>query len=678
MRPAANNLLDWAVKYAQGGWRIFPCEPRGKRPLCEHGVKEATADARTVRNWWRSRPDANIALATGRNATEDWGVEVLDVDGPDAERALAELEAKYEKLPVTLTAKTGKGRHLYFMPGQTQLRNTAGKLGSHLDIRAEGGYVILPPSLHESGRPYEWITRMKPVPWPAWIAELLADREPERGGDTGATGKIREGKRNSHLASLGGAMRRPGMSQSTIEKALLEENRLRCEPPLLEAEVRRIARSVGRYEPAKRQGASNPWDAAESVDSFLEGGDEGADFFDPEKRILARACVAEIFSPRGLGKSLYALWLAIQLARSGHRVMCVDRDNPRRVIRERLKAFGATGQLPNLKIISREKCPPLTNTAAWASFPYADYDVVIVDSLDSTAEGIGEQDSAKPSRAIAPLLDIARREDGPAVLILGNTIKSGAHSRGSGVIEDRADIVYEVRDATDFHPTGSKPWVEELPPAGVDSWTSRSSRRKQREKYRLAFVATKFRIGEEPEPFILEIDTTAEPWTVSDVTDQVDQEGAAVRQRKAKEKATRLDTAAQELRAEIARRVHAKEPCMRKRQDAEPFLMVEGIKLTRKEARDLLTDRHGRDWILQSSPEDKRTIHVMPLGKNETGGHISRPTEGAQIQGLDDSNCGRPLPEHTATFDTYDTRQTSGIAKPENVAETPNFLPGRK
>jgi hypothetical protein len=202
--------------------------------------------------------------------------------------------------------------------------------------------------------------------------------------------------------------------------------------------------------------STNPWGQAENLENFL-GGEDGADFLDPEKRVLARAAITEIFSPRGLGKSLYALWLALRLAQRSLRVLYIDRDNPRHVVRSRLKSFGAETAKAGLKVISREKCPPLTNSGAWAVFPYADYDVVILDSFDSAAEGVGEQDSARPSRAIAPILDIARRENGPAVLILGNTIKSAAHSRGSGVIEDRADIVYEVRDATQLHPSGSKP-----------------------------------------------------------------------------------------------------------------------------------------------------------------------------------------------------------------------------
>src|SRR5262249_36677945 len=120
-----------------------------------------------------------------------------------------------------------------------------------------------------------------------------------------------------------------------------------------------------------------------------------------------------------------------------------------------------------------------------------------------------------------PLLDIAHRADGPAILILGNTIKDGSHSRGSGVVEDRADICFEVRDATEIRPSGTKDWWHELPAAGAAAWGERATRRKRRDQYRLAFIATKFRVGEEPDPFVLEINLATEPWQLRNVTAEI-------------------------------------------------------------------------------------------------------------------------------------------------------------
>lgn len=165
---ALSKLGQAALAYARKGWPVFPCDVRGKKPLCDHGLKDATTDEETIGAWWKLWPNANIGHPTGERI-------VLDVDGAEGEAALAALGAQHGPLPETLTARTGKGRHLYFSRNGTQIRNSAGKLGPHLDIRGEGGYVILPPSIHDSGTRYEWLMRTHPASLPTWITQLLEE-----------------------------------------------------------------------------------------------------------------------------------------------------------------------------------------------------------------------------------------------------------------------------------------------------------------------------------------------------------------------------------------------------------------------------------------------------------------------------------------------------------------------
>lgn len=430
---------------------------------------------------------------------------------------------------------------------------------------------------------------------------------------------------------------------------------------------------LDRAAPFTQAPSSNPWDQAENLENFLVSGEDGADFLDSEKRMVARAAITEIFSPRGLGKSLYALWLALRLAQHGFRVLYIDRDNPRHVVRSRLKGFGAETTNAGLKVISREKCPPLTNSGAWAMFPYSNYDLVILDSFDSAAEGVGEQDSARPSRAIAPILDIARRENGPAVLILGNTIKSAAHSRGSGVIEDRSDIVYEVRDATQLHPSGSKPWLEELPPADAGAWVSRSSRRKQRTKFRLAFVASKFRLGQEPEPFIVDIDLGVEPWMVQDVTDEVDRDGSEARAQRVREHAEKIGKARVALAAEVGRRESAGEPPMLKDRDAIPFLMRAPHDLKRTDARDLIkTPENG--WVLSPVKGQKgHSVALLTPGKNEGSGGNTLITEPVKTRAKNAADFRRGHKHEAAEIDTSKTRIDSVLSERSVSAEPSTF-----
>jgi hypothetical protein len=339
-----------------------------------------------------------------------------------------------------------------------------------------------------------------------------------------------------------------------------------------------------------RPAGDDVWSRAMTAREFLAGDDPALDFL--VNRILSHGSLTTFYSPRGLGKTHVTYAFAVELARRRHAVLLLDRDNAKREIRRRLRAWGAA-ELEYLKVMTRDDVPPLTDAAAWREFPFGAYELVIVDSLDASTEGIGEQDSAKPARAIAPLLDIAHRADGPAILLLGNTIKSGSHGRGSGVLEDRCDIVFEVRDATDFQPSGTKPWWLELPPAGRDAWADRATRRKQRDRYVLAFVPSKFRVGVEPEPFAFEINLGAEPWSYREVTAEFDAAGEAARARAAAETAQAEEVLVERLADEVTGREVA---------DERPLTLGEAVAVlkeagaARNRARALLDEHLGRSW----------------------------------------------------------------------------------
>jgi AAA domain len=282
-----------------------------------------------------------------------------------------------------------------------------------------------------------------------------------------------------------------------------------------------------------------------------------------EYPLVARGVVVQWASPRGLGKSLAAQYVAVKLARQGKRVLYLDRNNPPRETKRRFRALEADG-LTTLTVATRTKIPPLTHAAEWAKFPVAGYDFIVIDSMNSTTEGIGEHDSAKPTKALAPVLDIARSPDGPGFLLLQNDVKSGLYARGVGSIEDMIDITFEVRDATDLKPTGTKDWWHELPSTDPSLWGARASRRKRRAIIRLAFVQSKFRIGEEPEPLCLEINMTETPWTIRDVTKEIIAGGEAEHIKVETDKATKVETATAGLVAEIERLATTATPCSRR------------------------------------------------------------------------------------------------------------------
>jgi len=329
------------------------------------------------------------------------------------------------------------------------------------------------------------------------------------------------------------------------------------------------------------------WKSAISVDAFLSSTD--ADVIYLVKNVIARESVTVLAAPRGLGKTHLACFWAILLARLGYRVLLIDRDNPKAEIKRRMRAWGASGLGAKLKVLARDEAPPLTDKAAWLAFPYADYDFVILDSISAATEGVEERDGGRAGAGLAPLLDAARR--GPAVLMLANTTKDGVKVRGSGTLSDRADIVFEVRDATDLKVDAKhSTWWDALPDCGEHAWSDRAKRRRRRDSYRLALVTSKFRLGEEPNPICFEIRHDTDPWTVEDVTQQLEEQLEAAKRAAADADQKKMDLAVAALIAKLP---------MPKNPDALQLLQDHG--LSRNEARRLLADRANRDWVVKGS-----------------------------------------------------------------------------
>ena len=198
----ALSLNEAALRYAEQGFPVFPCwwpigdscacgkadcSSASKHPIAKlapHGVKDATTDAATVSAWWKRYPQANIGLATGGRLV------VLDLDGSEALASIEAREQQLGQLPPTREATTGNGSHRYFLkPEERKVRNTAGEtgkrgLGPKLDTRADGGYVIAPPSVHHSGSLYSWTDTEAPLAElpEAWLA-FLEGASPKPAGE---------------------------------------------------------------------------------------------------------------------------------------------------------------------------------------------------------------------------------------------------------------------------------------------------------------------------------------------------------------------------------------------------------------------------------------------------------------------------------------------------------------
>lgn len=254
------EMLEWALRYVRLGWPILPL--RGKLPLTEHGSKDATLDEDQVRSWWAKWPNANIGVATGHVHF------AIDLDfKAGGDETWDTLRAGHEALPDTPTQITGTGsKHILYALPDFPVRNSQGKLGPGVDVRGDGGYIVVCPSIHpETKRRYEWdgiveIEQQTVAAAPAWLLLLLRESErrkaPEKIPDA-----IAEGSRNDLLFRRGAALRRAGLAADEIFDALMVMNRKRCKPPLPESEVRTIATSGARYTPEASVAAGDfvPW-----------------------------------------------------------------------------------------------------------------------------------------------------------------------------------------------------------------------------------------------------------------------------------------------------------------------------------------------------------------------------------------------------------------------------------
>lgn len=244
MQETLNSLplKDAALFYAQHGWPVFPLA--GKVPYkfltpgrMSHGHKDATTDPQTLQTWWAEHPKANIGLPTGNVS----GVIVLDMDVPEGYYNIQTLQKSYSPLPETRRVRTAHGGlHYYFQYPQDGHRypgavGLSGLIG--VDVRAEGNYVVLPPSRLVGRDYYQWANQEQEIAIaPAWLLTLLTQAEEQRHssqqdlGFASSTGqkwfrealdKAQEGNRNTTGFWLARMLRNDGLSKAQATRILL-------------------------------------------------------------------------------------------------------------------------------------------------------------------------------------------------------------------------------------------------------------------------------------------------------------------------------------------------------------------------------------------------------------------------------------------------------------------------
>lgn len=477
-----NHLLDAAIAYAQAGLPVFPlrairngrcacgrpnCDSPGKHPsdVIQSGLKDATTDIKTIKDWWSARPDANIGIRTGKES----GVIVVDVDGLAGEKALAEALGD---LPETWHSTTGKGHHYYFKHPGFPVRNRT-RLLPEVDIRGDGGYVVAPPSQHISGVTYSGI----PFPFPP-IAECSAAlirliQQPITTAPIPLVGPaIREGQRNDHLYRLARKLKYAKACPEAILASLVEENRHNITVPLPDEEVEFIA----RHAFTQRDRADFRSDDLKlvSYSSILRYELPPVDWVIDD--LIAARDRTVVYGEFGSFKSWLLLHLAIHIAAGQFwlgqfkiarpmSVLYVDEEMNQRTLRWRIKRLGMGAGLAHhdlpFKALSRagitfdeDGAETLLDLLKDNDF---DPDIIIVEALRRVIVGSESDavDVGKFWRHVEPIL-----RAGKTLIISHHMKKPGKADRSRDRASGSTDIIAGADSAFAINRTHGTPFIE--------------------------------------------------------------------------------------------------------------------------------------------------------------------------------------------------------------------------
>jgi hypothetical protein len=451
-----------AWRYHAIGWAVIPLEPRSKKPAVRWEVYQSrrTTDAE-VEAWFTPHGDVGIGIVTGHVS----GIVVVDADDDDAVRFLAE-RLKEDDGPGPPMVKTSRGAHLYYRVPDDERIPTIRNLAPGLDLKAEGSFVVAPPSIHPDGHRYRWLPRLGPrfdlPPLPEWARRLIRERNGKRDRGRVREGPIPEGQRNDTLTSRAGSMRSVGFSEAAIAAALKVENRDRCQPPLDDAEVEKIAASVARYPPGTSVATLEVVDGVTSrslpfrtaADLLAEGDTEPTWLWE---HFLALEAITLIAGWAKIGKSTLVAALVRALTRgeqllglSTRRTKVVYLTEERGVtFKPRARWFGWDDQvmiLPHHDAYGTSWESVVEQATAKALEIGAE--VLVVDTWAPWAGIRGDQENQTgvTEEKIAPLKRAAAQ--GLAVLIVAHHRKGGGEHgegvRGSSALIGQVDVFLEL------------------------------------------------------------------------------------------------------------------------------------------------------------------------------------------------------------------------------------------
>lgn len=289
MTAEPKTMKEWALYYADLGFAVFPLLPKTKKPAVTSGFKAATTNKELIEKWWNKNQNFNIGCATGSRSD---GLVVLDFDedeekGKHGYDVLKDWQKKHGNLPETCQSITGRGGYHFLYKDKTATHSSKNGLYEGVDIKAEGGYIVLPPSVHPNGNIYEWeqepeefgITQVD-----AAVKHFLKGDNQQPEGEYKPPFEMPEiipdGERVSTLVSLIASLcsnnNRRNMSIEAIKAAVRAENETRCVPALPEDELEKsVFPAIQRFlskQQKEDERIENGWKEHQTGKAVCDGG----------------------------------------------------------------------------------------------------------------------------------------------------------------------------------------------------------------------------------------------------------------------------------------------------------------------------------------------------------------------------------------------------------------------
>lgn len=448
------TTLDYAKYYISKGFSVIPIKRKDKQPSIAtwKEYQDRLPTDQELVEWFGDNSKHNIAIVTGKLSN----IVAADLD---SERAVE--FAKENSFPISPLSKTGKGYHIVYRY-KDGVRNFQKRDNlPDIDLRGDGGYIVVEPSIHPSGCQYQWVEGkgLDDLPF-AELPEIILSKSPEHKTPLKELYKgVPEGSRNDSLARLVGSW---GNDKLTFEECLENASLWNSKntPPLPEKEIERTVESI--FYKHQRQTSSDIRQKEITPEALLSSLLKWNDILTLNvkteyllDKLIPKGSITLFFGKGGIGKTSLALQISRAISEGlpfgdlqtiKTPIFFIDFENPLAVLKQRIEYIGHADDI-YVWHISNDPMPPRLDSKQWELYKQLPPGLFIFDTLRASHLS-DENNSQDMAIVIARLKEL--REAGFTILLLHHTPKGNEGIyKGSTALLDLVDHVVSLEAVRD-------------------------------------------------------------------------------------------------------------------------------------------------------------------------------------------------------------------------------------